>query len=170
MLCSESEGWASCSVKVKQAIEAASTPQEAFAAAEQWAIRYDRLYLQHASAGWTATDQSRMQQVNSTLFDETIGKYVDPAAVGLGRAMEKYFPRLAAILGLASSPVVIAFFIILAPSPTANDFTAARPINDDINALLIKRLDTFLPLNWRDNYSRMVQQAYLEVKGKPIMP
>lgn len=164
MICSETEGWSSCSEKVKNAIAAATTPQQAFEAAQVWAERYERLYAQNPSAKWTASDQQRMRSLAESLFDETIGQYVDPAGLAFTMAMARYFPTLSAMFGILTGPWVAGFYIVLAPSPIANDFTAASPVNADINKLLAAKYRTFMPLNWRDDYSGMMQRAIERTK------
>jgi hypothetical protein len=170
MICDTAEGWSSCSEKIKKAIQAAATPQEAFAAAQEWADRYEKLYATHPGAGWTASDQQRLEAAGERLFDEAIGKYLDPAGIALDMALERYLPRLAALIGILNSGWVLGFYMLLAPSPIANDFTAAKPVNDEINKLLFDKLDAFMPLNWRDNYSSMMERAFQETKGDLVKP
>ncbi|QBE65777.1 hypothetical protein [Pseudoduganella lutea] len=164
MICTATDGWSACSVKVKQAIAAATTPQQAFGAAQEWGERYDKLYAANSQAGWTASDQERMRDLGESMFDETIGKYLDPATLAFALAMKKFFPTLSSLFGILSNPWVVGFYMVLAPSPIANDFTAAKPVNDDINKLLLEKFNSFMPLNWRDDYSDMMQRAYLQIK------
>jgi hypothetical protein len=170
MICSESEHWSSCAQKVKQAIANAGSAEDALAAGNEWARQYRRLYDQSARTEWTASDQQRLEDGMSRLFDETVGEYLDPAALALSLALSRYFPTLAAVIGLASKPVVQAFYVLLAPSPIANDFTEATPANEEINLLIGKRLDLLLGPGWRGGYTRMFQQSYQDVKGRPINP
>lgn len=165
MICSSMEHWSVCSQKVKNSIIAASTPEQAFAIADEWAIRYRRLYDANTAKSWSKTDQDRMEDAMSLLFDESIGKYLDPSQIAIEAALTKYFPRLSAMLGLFSSPIVVAFYGLLAPSPTSNEFTAATPINQEINEILSKKLDTFLPADWRSSYSSMIDSSYQKVKS-----
>lgn len=136
MICDDAEGWSSCSAKVKAAIAAAGTPQEAFAAAQLWTERYEKLYAKHASTEWTPSDQQSLRDAGERQFDDAIGKYLDPAGLALDMTLERYLPTLAALFGILDGAWVAVFYVILAPSPIANDFTAAKPINDEINTLL----------------------------------
>jgi len=165
MICDAADGWAACSAKVKAAIVKANTPQEALAAAQVWAERYERLYAAQPAGSWTASDQQRLQDAAERLFDEAIGKYLDPAGLALEMALERYLPSLAALLGIVNGAWVAGFYMLLAPSPIANDFTAAKPVNDEINQLLFDKIDRLMPLNWRADYASMMQRAYEEAKG-----
>ena len=170
MICAEADHWTACSEKVKKAIASAATPKEALAAAQVWADRYGRLYASNASGQWRPSDQDRMQKICEKLFDEAIGQYLQPDALLFTLALARYFPTLSATLGYASNIWLTGFYVLLAPSPIANDFTAAKPLNDEITALMRAKLDTFMPPDWRFRYASMVERAFNEAKdgtGKP---
>lgn len=169
MICDPTEHWSSCSLKVKKAISEATTITAAFEATQVWAERYDALYKNNPSDQWMPDDQDRMRQIGETLFDEAIGKYLDPAALAFSLALARYLPTLSGIFGFLTSPWANAFYILLVPSPIANEFQEAKPINDDIAQLLRAKFEQLMPFNWRDNYSTlMMEPAFNQVKGGVI--
>jgi hypothetical protein len=167
-ICSPSDFWANCAQKTKAAIQAATTPQQAFDAAADWQIRYRKLYDASPSGDWTPSDQARIEQFMEDLFDENLGVYLDPAALALVLALKRYAPTLAAILDLGSTAAGAALYILLAPSPIANDFTQAKPINEEINQLLSAKLDELFPYNWRSSYDVQIRNAFQKARGTPI--
>ena len=100
--------------------------------------------------------------------NDLLEDYTNPTNIALDIALKKYLPSLAAFLGLLSSGYAQAFFILLAPSPIANDFTQARLENEEINKLLRSKLDNFLLPNWPQKYDKVFYDSYLRIKGSPL--
>jgi hypothetical protein len=166
--CSPTESWTVCALKTKKAVMAAATPQMAFEAAADWTVRYRNLYNANVNPQWPASDQDMMEVLMESFFDDTVGKWLDPAAIAFSMALKKYLPRLAAAVGMLTSPIAIGFYVVLAPSPIANEFTEARLANEEIHRILRTKLDAALPAPWQTGYDEMMSRAYQKIKGNPL--
>ena len=164
-VCALADRWFQCADKVKKAIQATTDVKVALAAAAEWADRYEALYRANAQTSWSWTDQQMLQKAMEKLYDEGLGKYLDPAALAFSLALAKYLPRLAATLEFAGSAVVSGFVVLLAPSPIANDFTAAGPDNKKINELVVSKLPQTTYLTIRHRYPELFNRAYHEVQA-----
>lgn len=169
-VCGANDFWAVCATKVKTAISATGDPKVALAAAAEWGDRFGALYRANAQKGWTASDQDRLQQSMDKLWNESIGQYLDPAGLALALALKRYLPSIAAAIELASAPQVVVFFGLLAPSPIANSFTEARPINAEINALLATKLPSTTWLTIKDRYPELFRKGFEQTRASPKMP
>jgi hypothetical protein len=169
MLCTPVSSWQDCALAVKKAIKNANTPAEAFEAGAEWSKKYSQLFDKSAPPEWPPSDRKRLEKGVETAYEEIVGQYLDPASVALGLAIKKYFPTLSAILEFSFPPVATALYVILAPSPLVTEFSEAKSANEGIGNELIKKLDTFLPVNWRNEYSSRVQIVVDEIQ-KPTIP
>ena len=165
-VCAAADKWFECSQKVKTAIKATNDPKVALAAASEWAVRYDALYKANARDKWTWDDQVMLQQLTEKLYDEALGKYLDPASLAFGLALAKYLPKLAAALEFAGSAAVTGFIVLLAPSPVANDFTEAGLDNKEINALAMSKMPPTTLLTVKQRYPELFNKAFTEVQAK----
>lgn len=168
MVCKPNDFWADCASKVKTTIRKTQDPAVALSAGAEWADRYMLLYKANARDTWPFDDQKMLEEAMTKLWDESVGKYLDPATLAFGLALAKYFPRLAAAVELAGGPQVTAFVILLAPSPISNDFTAARSDNMAINKLVMERLPLPGAMTIRQRYPELFERSYTKVKGKKI--
>lgn len=170
-VCQPNDAWFKCADKVKKAIKSTNDPKVALSAGTEWAARYDQLYKANARDTWTITDQQMLEQAMSKMWDEAVGKYLDAPTLAFGLALAKYFPKLAATLEMAGGPYVTFFITLLAPSPIANDFTAAGADNAEINKLVMSKLPPLGAMTIQQRYPELFRQAYEEVKGKkPVLP
>lgn len=165
-VCAAADPWFACAKKVKIAIKSTNDLKVALAAASEWAVRYDILYKAHARDTWTWDDQVMLQQVAEKLYDEALGKYLDPASLAFGLALAKYLPKLAAALEFAGSAAVTGFIVLLAPSPVANDFTEAGSDNKEINALLMSKMPPSTLLTIQQRYPDLFNKAFTEVQSR----
>lgn len=164
-VCAANDKWFECAKKVKAAIDGTNDLKVALAAAAEWADRYEALYKANAQTSWTWSDQDMLRKAMEKLYDEALGKYLDPASLAFDQALRKYLPRLAAAMEFAGSAAVSGFVVLLAPSPIANDFTAAGPENKAINALLAKKLPATTQKTIRDRYPQLFDKAFIEAKA-----
>ena len=165
-VCAAADPWFACAKNVKAAIKSTNDLKVALAAASEWAVRYDALYKAHARATWTWDDQVMLQQVAEKLYDEALGKYLDPASLAFGLALAKYLPKLAAALEFAGSAAVTGFIVLLAPSPVANDFTEAVSDNKEINALIMSKMPPSTLLTIQQLYPALFNKAFIEVQSR----
>lgn len=170
MYCQPSHPWYECAKRVKDAINNTNDPVVALAAAAEWNEKYRQLYVANAQASWTPTDQDNLDKALDTLWDESIGKYLDPANVALDMALERFAPGLAAVVGWLSAPAVVFFYALLAPSPVANDFTAAKPDNDEITRLVLAKLPVPTQSTIALRYTPYVNEAYKQCKPGGGLP
>lgn len=164
-VCAPSDKWFECSKKVQTAIKATNDLNVALAAASEWAARYDALYRANAQKSWPWSDQEMLQMAIEKLYDEALGKYLDPASIAFGLALAKYLPRLAATLEFAGSASFSGFLMLLAPSPIANEFTEAGPDNKKINALLTSKMPPTTLLTIEQRYPELFRRGYAEVQA-----
>jgi hypothetical protein len=164
-VCAPSDRWFQCSEKVKQTIQATSDVEVALAAASEWADRYEALYKANAQSSWPWSDQEMLRKAIEKLYDEALGKYLDPAALAFAMALAKYLPRLAAVVEFAGGAAMSGFVVLIAPSPIANDFTQAGPDNKRINDLLKSKLPPTTVLTIQQKYPELVNKAYIEVRA-----
>jgi len=169
-VCNATDFWADCALKVKKAIKSTNDPAVALEAAAEWAERYTELYAANSRDTWTPTDQEMLEEAMKKLWDEAVGKYLDPAGLALSLGLLKYFPKLAATLELAGSAPVAFFVTLLAPSPIANDFTAALADNKEINELLMQKLPALTSLTIKDRYPELFRQGFQKAKGQAVLP
>ncbi len=168
-VCAPADRWFQCSEKVKKAIEATSDVKVALAAASEWADRYEALYKANAQTSWPWSDQEMLRSVIEKLYDEALGKYLDPSALAFSLALAKYLPRLAAAVEFAGGAAVSGFLVLIAPSPIANDFTQAGPDNKRINDLLKSKLPPTTLLTIQQRYPELFNKAYIDVQaGKKV--
>jgi hypothetical protein len=113
----------------------------------------------HEQTTWAWSDQEMLNKAMEKLYDEALGKYLDPSSLAFNLALKKYLPRLAATLEFAGSAVVSGFFVLLAPSPIANEFTEARPDNKEISALLMSKMPQTTLVTIQQALSRTIQQS-----------
>jgi len=106
--------------------------------------------------------QDLLQDGLEAAYEQTIGQYTDPANIALTLALKKYLPRMAAMLGLLES--INFWWLLLAPSPIANDFTQARPENDEIQRRLQLKLMAHMSINWKTQYRADWEKTYLIVR------
>ena len=139
MVCQASDHWSVCAKRVQDAIRNTNDPSVALAAAFEWSERYRRLYDANLQSTWTQNDQARLLQAMDALWEEALGKYLDPASLAWELLLAKYAKTLSGILEWGGGPAAIAFYALLAPSPIANDFTAAKPENETISSLLFAK-------------------------------
>jgi hypothetical protein len=165
-VCVAADKWFECGQKVKTAIKGTSDFSVVLAAASEWAVRYDALYKAHARDAWTWDDQVMLQQLTEKLYDEALGKYLDPASLAFGLALAKYLPKLAAALEFAGGAAVSGFIVLLAPSPVANEFTEAGPDNTAINALVMSKMPPITLVTVRERYPELFNRAFTEVQSK----
>lgn len=165
-VCAATDKWFECGQKVKTAMKATNDPKVALAAASEWAVRYDALYKANARDKWTWDDQVMLQQLTEKLYDEALGKYLDPASLAFGLALAKYLPKLAAALEFAGGAAVTGFIVLLAPSPVANDFTEANPDNKEINSLVMSKMPPATLLTVKQRYPELFNRAFTEVQAK----
>lgn len=169
-VCQPRDAWFVCADKVKKTIKSTDDPIVALAAGTEWAERYDHLYKANARNSWTITDQQMLEQLMVKMWDEVIGQYLDAPTLAFGLALARYFPKLAATLEMAGGPYVTFFVTLLAPSPIANDFTAAGMDNAEINKLVMSKLPRLSELTIKQRYPELFRQAYEELKGKkPVL-
>jgi hypothetical protein len=164
-VCTAPETWFQCADKVKKAIKATNDLRVAFAAGTEWADRYDALYRANERTTWPWSDQEMLGKTMEKLYDEALGKYLDPASLAFGLALAKYLPRLAAVVEFAGGAAVSGFVVLLAPSPIANDFTAAGADNKEINALLMSKMPMTTRMTIRERYPELFNKAFTEVKA-----
>lgn len=170
-VCQPNDAWFRCADKVKKAIKGTNDPKVALFAGTEWAERYDQLYKASARDTWTITDQEMLEQAMSKMWDETVGKYLDAPTLAFGLALARYFPKLAATLEMAGGAYVTFFITLLAPSPIANDFTAAGTDNAEINKLVMSKLPPLGAMTIQQRYPELFSRAYEKVKGKkPVLP
>ena len=170
MYCKPTDHWSACLKRVKDAIRDTTDPAVALAAAFEWAERYRQLYEAQPQATWTATDQQRLEDVLQKLWDESVGQYLDPAALAWAMALAKYAKSLSAMLEWMSAPGAVFFYALLAPSPTASEFTAARPENKEINDLLFSKFSPPVQGTIELRYPPLVNRAYEEFTGGDTLP
>lgn len=169
-VCGNNDFWADCAKKVKTAISQTNDPKVALGYAAEWGDRFDQLYRANVQRGWAASDQERLKQAMDKLWEESIGQYLDPAGLGLAPAIKRYLPSAAAALEWASAPQTVMFYTLLAPSPIANSFTEARPINTEINALLASKLPSATRQTIKDRYPELFRKAFEMPKTGTKMP
>jgi hypothetical protein len=169
-LCPANAFWADCAKNVKAAIKATNDPKEALQLAAMWAERYELLYKANAQTTWPLSDEERLTSGMEGLWDETIGKNLDPTGLALDAALKRYIPRLAAVVELASGPYVAFFWNLIAPSPIANDFTAAKPDNAEINRLVMSKLPSPTAFTIRQLYPELFRKSYEATKGSGTLP
>lgn len=165
-VCAAADPWFACAKKVKTAIKSTNDLKVALAAASEWAVRYDNLYKAHARDTWTWDDQVMLQQVTEKLYDEALGKYLDPASLAFGLALAKYLPKLAAALEFAGSVAVTGFIVLIAPSPVANDFTEAGSDNKEINALIMSKMPPTTLSTIQQRYPDLFNKSFTEVQSR----
>ncbi|RYG94728.1 MAG: hypothetical protein EON58_15625 [Alphaproteobacteria bacterium] len=165
-VCAAADPWFACARKVKTAIKSTSDFKVALAAASEWAVRYDVLYKAHARDTWTWDDQVMLQQLIEKLYDEALGKYLDPASLAFGLALAKYLPKLAAALEFAGGAAVTGFIVLLAPSPVANDFTEAGTDNKEINALIMSKMPPTTLSIIQQRYPDLFNKSFTEVQSR----
>lgn len=170
MYCNPNDHWSACAKRVKEAIRTTNDPTAALAAASEWSVRYRMLYEANPQETWTATDQERIEDKLQDLWDDAVGQYLDPAALAWAMALAKYAKTLAAMLEWMSAPAAAAFYVLLAPSPIANDFTAAKPENTEINNLLFSKFPHPVQQTIRLRYPPTVNRAYEEATGGNGLP
>lgn len=158
-ICGANDFWADCAKKVKAAISKTDDPKVALAAAAEWGDKFNTLYLANAQKGWSASDQDRLQQAMDLLWDESIGKYLDPAGLAFDLALKRYLPSIAAAMSWASTPQVVFLYGLLAPSPIANSFTEARPFNSEINALLATKFPPSTAQTIKERYPELFRRG-----------
>lgn len=164
-VCAASDKWFQCAEKVRKAIEATKDLKIALAAASEWSDRYDALYKANAQSAWPWSDQEMLRMTIEKLYDEGLGKYFDTASLAFGMALAKYLPRLAATLEFAGGAAVTGFVVLIAPSPIANDFTAAGPDNKRINALLMSKMPPPTLTTIQERYPQLFNKAYTAVRA-----
>jgi hypothetical protein len=165
-VCAVADKWFECGQKVKTAINGTSDLTVALAAASEWAARYDALYKAHARGTWTWDDQIMLQHLTEKLYDEALGKYLDPASLAAGLALAKYLPKLAAAVEFAGGAAVTTFIVLLAPSPVANDFTEAGPENKKINELVMSKMPKPTLVIVSERYPELFNRAFTEVQAR----
>ena len=165
-VCHPNDAWFKCADKVKKAIKSTDDPKVALSAGTEWAARYDQLYKANARDTWTITAQQMLEQAMSKVWDDTVGKYLDAPTLAFGLALARYFPKLAATLEMAGGPYVTFFITLLAPSPLANDSTAASADNAEINKLVMSKLPPLGAMTIQQRYPELFREAYEKVKGK----
>ena len=169
-VCAPNDFWGACANKVKQAVAATTDPKVALQVGAEWAERYEALYKANAQQTWPPSDADRLVSGMESAWDDSVGKNLDPADIVLDQAMQKYFPRLAAALELASGPQVTFFMNLLAPSPIANDFTAAKQVNAEINWLVMSKLPSTAGFTIRQNYPELFQKGFGAVRDPNTLP
>jgi hypothetical protein len=169
MRCTQTASWQDCALAVKNAIANAKTPSEAFEAGTEWSKKYDQIFDKSAPSTWPPTDRQRLEDGMAEQFDELIRKYLSPESLALGLAVKKYFPKLSAILEFSLPPFATGLYAFLAPSPLVTDFSQAKSANEEIGYALLKKLQTFLPTDWRSNYTDKVRLVLEDMK-KPSIP
>jgi len=168
-VCPDNVHWSECVQQVIAAINAAETPQEAFAAAEIWATRYQRLYEANAQNHWTVAESQQFEEAVREEIGGQIDEWADPANIAFSQALARYFPKLAALFGYLDHPVTRALSLIISPAPLANDFVAATPFDKDVNDALRRKISPHMRPTWEASYVESIQQGYLRVKGTPIL-
>lgn len=169
-VCSSSDFWATCAKKVKAAISKTDDPKLVLAAATEWSERYNALYRAHQQRGWSASDQERLELAMEKLWDEGVGQYLDPAGLALALALKRFLPSIAAAVEWASAPQVVMLYALLAPSPIANAFTEARPVNAEINALLASKLPHATRQTIRTRYPELFRKAFEQARPGAKLP
>ena len=162
-VCVAADTWFNCATKIENAIKATKDLNVALAAASEWADRYDALYKANAQTSWPWSDQEMLRKTLEKFYDDAVGKYLDPASLAFELALAKYLPRLAAVLEFAGSANVIAFVVLLAPTPIANDFTEAGVNNKTINELLKSKMPKPTLSTIRERYPQLFSQSYSDV-------
>lgn len=170
MYCQPTDHWSACSKRVKDAIRNTSDPAIALSAASEWAERYRRLYEANPQPTWPATDQQRLEAVLEKLWDESLGQYLDPITLAWDMALARYAMTLSAALEWMGGPAALFFYALLAPSPVANDFTAAKPDNEEINRLLFSKFPPPVQGTIQLRYPPYVNRAYQECTGGGGLP
>lgn len=165
-VCVASDKWFECAKKVKAAIQATNDAKAALSAANEWADRYDGLYRANAREAWTWDDQKLLEAATEKLYEEALGKFLDPASIALGLALAKYLPRLAAAIEFMGAAPATAFLGLLAPIPIANDFTAAGSDNKMIQKLLLSKLPPVGAGTIQQRYPGLFHKAFLDFQAQ----
>lgn len=156
--------WQECALATKKAINEADSPAEAINAYADWAQSYRKLY--EAQGGLPATE-SDIDRIEGFVGDK-IESYTNPAYIMLDKAMERFLPRLAAMLAIASTEVIEGLFALLVPSPTATSLQQAQLANKELGDMLHARLVAAnLVPSWNDSYSAIIQNA---IDGNVVLP
>ena len=162
--------WTVCAEQVKTAIGNAQSAQEAVVAADRWADRYKQLYEMNPTGEWLPSDIDLFEKKLEDLLDDTVGQWLDPADLALGMALSRYLPKVATVLEFASGAIASAIFVLLAPSPVANEFQAAKPVNDEIANLLRAKLEGRLGPTWQWSYDAAIRDAFQQTQGGKNLP
>ena len=165
-VCAQKDRWFECAERVKAAIQATKDVNVALSASTEWAERYDALYRANARDTWTWSDQEMLNKAMEKVYDEALGQYLDPASLAFQQALKRYLPRLATVLELAGGAAVTGFIVLLAPAPTANDFTAAGPENKKINDLMLSKLPPTTVFTIKQRYPELFNKAMSDVKAQ----
>lgn len=170
MVCQASDHWSVCAKRVQDAIRGTNDPAVALAAALEWSERYRRLYEANPQTTWTQDDQARLDRAMNKLWDEALGKYLDPAALAWALLLAKYAKTLSGMLEWTGGRAAIFIYALLAPSPIANDFTAAKPENETISRLLFTKFPPPLQRTIELRYPPYLHDAYSESTGGSTLP
>lgn len=168
-VCSDNVHWGVCAQQVVTAIDAAPTPAEAFALAELWAARYQRLYEANAQNHWTVAENRQFEEAVKEEISSQIDQWTKPEQIALDLAIARYFPRLAAAIGFATGAVASGLLTFITPAPLANDFIAAGPSNREVNDALKRKIAPLLHPIWEQSYSQSIQNSFQKVKQQPIL-
>lgn len=169
-VCIPAEHWSTCANKVKTVIKNTNEATTALAAATEWSVRFKGLYKANPQSGWTLTDEEKFEAGMQAVWDEEVGQYLNPATVGFGLALKKFFPTLAAALEWAGNGYVAVFVILVAPSPIANDFQEALSDNKEINDLLAGKLPPLMTQSLRLRYPELFRKGFEGAKGPNTLP
>jgi len=168
MYCKPTDHWSACAKRVKDTIRGTNDPAVALAAAIDWSERYRALYVANARDSWSPDDQTRLESALEGLWDEGVGKYLDPSTIAWEMLLARHAKTLSAMLELLRAPGAIFFYALLAPSPIANDFTAAKPENEEIARLLFTRFPVSVQNTLKLHYTPYANDAYKSCTGNVL--
>jgi hypothetical protein len=170
MYCQPSDPWFACAKRVKDAIRNTNDPAVALAAAGEWGERYQALYKANPQSNWPLDDQALLEAALEKLWEEGVGQYLDPVSLAFAMALARYAKSLSAVVEWLGGAAAVFFYALLAPSPIANDFTAAKSDNEEIARLLFSKLPQPTQGTIQIHYPAYVRRAYEECKAGGTLP
>ena len=147
--------WQDCAVKTKSAIREAKTPEAALRAYGDFAARFRTLYEAHKHLPVAPSDLDRFEDYVSS----GIESLTDPINWALDQAIAKFFPKIAACLGLASGVAGTLLWTFLVPSPILTDLQEAQLVNADLARMVSEKLAPLLRYNWQNSLDDRIKSA-----------
>ena len=151
----EGLSWQDCAVKTRSAIREAKTPEATLRAYGEFAARFRTLYQAHKELPVAPSDLDRFEDYISGGIESLTA----PANWALDQAIAKFFPKIAACLGLASGAVGTLLWTYLVPSPILTDLQEAQLVNAELSGMVSAKLAPALRYNWQGTFDDRIKAA-----------